>query len=200
MNQEEAIEYLIKKRDEDVQLKDLCLKCGKCCRLAVPQLLYDELKEMKDSGNKEAEAFLSVFVPYGSWQDAKHALPDHFEKIVKTLSLDKNFELDKVTFYHCKYVTEDNLCPIYDSRPNCCKIAPANGWSVFPPECGYEGWQFQQREETKRLVRNLKELLEDLSLYSDDEIVTQDGQSAKELKIKVMEKIEPWNKYGAKNW
>ncbi len=200
MNQDEAVEYLRNKKAQDENWQSLCRMCGKCCRLAVPQFFHDELVEKSELGDKEAQAFLSIFVPYSSWKEAKERVPDHFDKIVKELSRSEDFDLEKVTFYHCQHITDDNLCSIHQTRPECCRRAPGHGWSLFPPGCGFEGWQFEQREHHKRVVRNLKELLEELALYNDEDIITADKQTAKELREKILKQIEPWKKYGADCW
>ncbi len=200
MNQEEAIAILEKKRAEDASLSTLCLNCGKCCKLAFPQYDYEEIADKSQVGDTTAKGFLSVFKPYDSWQEAQNAVPDHFERIVNELRTRENFDLNKLTFYYCDHLSENHLCNIYCDRPECCKIAPANGWSLFPPGCGYEGWQFEQREKSKKLVRNLKEILEDIALYNDEDVITSDKQTAKELREKITKQIEPFIKYGADNW
>ncbi len=200
MDQNEAVQFLKQKKAQDPNWQSLCLMCGRCCRLAVPPSCHDELIEKDESGDVEAHAFLNTFVPYSSWQEAKAAVPEHFERIVSEIKENDDFDINKVTFYHCQHVTDDNLCSIYEIRPECCKRAPAHGWSLYPPGCGFEGWQFEQREHQKRIVRNLKELLEELSLYGDNDVVTSDGQTATELREKILKQIEPWLKYGAKNW
>lgn len=200
MDQDEAIEYLRQKKAADTSWQNLCKMCGKCCRLAVPQFFHDELEELSESGDIEAQAFLNIFEPYASIEAAKFAVPDHFEKIVNELSKNPDFDINKFTFYRCKHITDKNLCSMHETRPECCRRAPCHGWSLFPPDCGFEGWQFEQRENHKRVIRNLKEILHELDFYKDDDIITEDKQTAKELREKIIKKIEPWNKYGAENW
>lgn len=200
MDQNEAIEFLRQRKAEDPSWQGLCKMCGRCCRLAVPQLLHDKLEKLSASGDIEAQSFLGIFVPYSSFEEAKAAVPEHFERIVKELSQKPDFDLNKITFYHCKYITDDNLCSIHNERPECCRRAPDHGWSLFPPECGYEGWQFEQREHHKRVIRNLKELLQELEFYKDEDVITEDKQTAKELREKILKKIEPWKKFGSDDW
>lgn len=200
MDQEEAIEFLRQKKAADTSWQNLCNMCGKCCRLAVPQFFHQELEERSSCGDVEAQAFLGIFEPYSSVEEAKSVIPDHFDRIVKELSQKPDFDISKVTFYHCKHITDNNLCSIHETRPECCRRAPAHGWSLFPPGCGFEGWQFEQREHHKRVIRNLKEILYELEFYNDNDVITEDKQTAKELREKIIKQIEPWKKYGANEW
>lgn len=178
----------------------LCNMCGKCCKAITTPFSYDELKEMADDGQEEAKVFIDVFKPYTSIEEARKAVPDHVENIINQLKNNGDFDESKLTFFYCPNLTSDNKCSIHEVRPDCCRRAPRNGWSLFPPGCGFKGWQFQQKERVKSTVRKLKEYLMELELLSDDYFFEDRNKTAKELKEFIHEKISPWYKYGAKYW
>lgn len=200
MNQNEAIEFLRDKNQNDERRENLCLKCGRCCKVALPSSPQDELKRKADEGDLEATSFLNVFEPYESLDAAKKADEDYVNLIIENIKNNEGFDESKLIFYKCKHLADNNACQIYETRPDCCRRCPENGWFILPAECGFQGWQFEQREHNKKVIRGLKELLYELSFYKEEEVVTSDGQTAKELINKIEAKIEPWRKYGADLW
>ena len=179
----------------------LCKMCGKCCKAITTPYTHEELVKLAEDGQEEAKVFTDIFKRYNSIEEAKKAVPDHVENILKQLKKN-NPELDesKVTFYYCPYLTNDNLCSIHSTRPDCCRRAPRNGWSLFPPGCGFKGWQFQQKERVKAAVRKLKEYIIELEQMNPDERVSGRDKTAKEMIDFINEKIKPWEKYGASLW
>ncbi len=178
----------------------LCKMCGKCCRAIITPYSYEELVELANEGQNEAKVFIEVFKKYDSIDDAKKAVPDHVQNVLNELKKDPNFDESKVSFYYCPHLNENNLCSIHDTRPDCCRRAPRNGWSLFPPDCGFKGWQFQQRERVKFNVRKLKETLLDFELLNDDTILPTSNITVREAREKILEKIALWDKYGATYW
>ncbi len=177
--------------------QDLCLKCGRCCSTITSVYTRSELLKMANNNEEEAKVFINTFKPYSDVNAAKEADFEHAGQILDKLKSVKKSEL---TFYYCPYVSEDKLCKIYSQRPECCKRAPNNGWSLFPPGCGYEGWQFEQREKHKKHVRKLKEALYELELLISDDNSAMTEESAKDLKEKIINKIASYQEYGADNW
>lgn len=99
----------------------------------------------------------------------------------------------------CNYIGEDNLCKIYENRPEVCKNFPSSPFEGLPDGCGYEGWIFQQREVVKQQIRKQKELL--LSL----EIKVKKASCQEALKLgqrinKIKKLIESYAKYGSADW
>lgn len=179
----------------------LCRMCGKCCKAITTPYTYDELVQLAKEGQEEAKVFVEIFEKYDSIEDARKVVPDHVENIINFLKTNNpDFDESKITFFHCPYITDENLCSIHATRPDCCRRAPRNGWSFFPPDCGFKGWQFQQREKVKCSVRKLKEYLLELELMSDDDVVQGRNKTVKEMKDFINKKIAPWKKYGADFW
>lgn len=79
------------------------------------------------------------------------------------------------------------------------KDFPHSCWDALPYGCGYEGWQFEQREHYKKFVRELKETLYELT-FLDDDFILRDSKSVAELRTEILDKISPYQKYGADNW
>ncbi|OGI18091.1 MAG: hypothetical protein A2287_08465 [Candidatus Melainabacteria bacterium RIFOXYA12_FULL_32_12] len=178
----------------------LCKTCGRCCKSITTSFTYDELKEMSDKGLEEARVFIEIFKPYSSIEEARKIVPEQVEQVLSILEDDKDFDINKVTFYYCPHITDDGKCSIYETRPNCCRRAPNHGWSVMPPGCGFEGWQFEQREKHKKMVRSVKEYLYMIESLSKDGKVPGKEMTVEELRKNIEEKIKPWEKFGSMFW
>lgn len=177
----------------------LCLMCGKCCRLATTYLTYNELLKLAEENDEGAKEFLRVFEPYPSIAAAKDAHPDIAENILVNLERTDN-DSNEITFYKCKYIKDDNLCGIYENRPELCERFPSSPWAVVPPGCGYEGYLFQAKEKIKQNIRKLKENL----LEYEAELKTEQNP---ERKLKLESAIEKtknivahYAKYGSEDW
>lgn len=183
-------------------LPDLCHKCGRCCRSATTFAPHEKLLKMAEEGNHEAIDFLSIFEPYPSVEAAREVVPEQVDNVLGIASRRPDMEAEKVTFYHCRYVTKEGLCGIYDRRPRCCREAPGHGWSAMPPGCGFEGWQFAQREKQKRMIRDLKGTAHLIKALSPDGVhhPTRPETTLEAMETMVEEKIEPWKQFGADFW
>lgn len=179
---------------------DLCKKCGRCCMTITPVYSHDEVVKMAQNNEEEAKVFLEIFKKYSSIDDAKKQDKEHVEQILEALLENPTFDKDKISFYYCPHLTNGKTCDIYHQRPDCCKRAPKNGWSLFPKNCGYEGWQFEQRELKKKYVRHLKEILYELELLNTYNNVPIKEETIEYLNKKIKSKIKEFYKYGAKYW
>lgn len=179
----------------------ICNQCGDCCRSATTFYPYHKLLEFVETGEKEAKEFLDIFEPYASIEEARKVVPRQVDQVLKVVEQRDDMNIEEVTFYHCRYIDENNLCTIYERRPRCCREAPKHGWSVMPPGCGFESWQFDMRERQKKMVRELKESLYLMESLSPDGIMmpTRD-MTLEELRKTVQEKIAPWKRFGADHW
>lgn len=108
-----------------------CKKCGACCRLAISEFSPTALLEKASKGDKFAKEFISVFSPV-SEDEAKKQFSLYVDLV--------NESGEKVFYYNCKKVTEDNLCPDYESRPSICRDYPDNPVQMLHPTCAYIGW------------------------------------------------------------
>lgn len=178
----------------------LCKMCGQCCKAITTIYTHEELVKLAEEGQEEAKVFVEIFKKYPSINDAKKAVPEHVENILSQLRNKPDFDESKVTFYYCPNLTKNNMCSIHSTRPDCCRRAPRNGWSLFPPECGFKGWQFQQRERVKHNIRKIKEYITELELLDPNTQIPSRDMTAKEMIEFLNEKIEPWKKYGSHVW
>jgi len=170
----------------------LCKMCGKCCRMATASVSYEDMLELAKKGDKSSIEFLDTFEPYPSIEEALKA----DEATVKNIP-----DWEHRTFYHCKHINPDsNLCPKYEERHNVCRIFPSSPWAVCPPDCGFEGWLFQERENHKKRIRQLKEE----SIYYQAKLKTELPSKEKVLYQKLIDKIDQrinlYEKYGARDW
>lgn len=189
--------------DDNVgELPDLCHKCGRCCRSATTYAPYQELQELIAKGHQEAIDFLEIFQPYESIEAARAVVPDQVAQVLKEAETSDKLNVEDLTFYHCRYVTPEGLCGIYERRPRCCREAPAHGWSVMPPGCGFEGWQFQQRERQKRMVRDMKTNAYILEQMSPDGVShpIRPETTLEDMRKMVEERIRPWRQFGSEYW
>ena len=120
-----------------------CKKCGSCCKLAATPDSYDELKSKAESGDNYAAQFISVFVPYEDESVIKEIYPDYFEMLEQSG--------EKIHFYHCNFVTADNMCSKYEERPQICKDFPDNPIDILPKMCGFNRWQSRVLDDVLRL-------------------------------------------------
>ncbi len=178
----------------------LCNMCGKCCKSITTNYTYDELKKFAEKGSGEAKVFIEVFRPYANIEEARKAEPEQVEQILEELKQNKGFDINKVKFYYCPHLQRTNKCGIYENRPECCKRAPTGPWACMPPGCGFEGWQFEEREKIKKKVRKLKEYLITAEAISENGQVPGSDMSIDELRKVINEKIKPWEKYGSAYW
>lgn len=111
-----------------------CNQCADCCRLAVSEYSYEQLKQRAGRGDKFASDFVSVFVPYKTEEEAKAVNPEYFEL------LNKLVEDNKIYYYYCPKL-EGNLCSIYDTRPNICREYPHNPLKLLPSRCSFNEWK-----------------------------------------------------------
>ncbi len=111
-----------------------CNKCGTCCRLAVSEYSYEQLKQRALKGDKFSEEFVSVFVPFESEEEAKNINPEYFE-LLNVLVDDA-----KVYYYYCPKL-DGNLCSIYEDRPGICRNFPHNPLKLLPKECSFNVWK-----------------------------------------------------------
>ena len=112
-----------------------CNKCGDCCRLSVSQYSYQQLKQRAMKGDKYSEDFVSVFVPFETEEEARAVNPEYFAL------LNRLVEEDKIYYYYCPKISSDNLCTIYDQRPNICKEFPHNPLKLLPSKCSFNVWK-----------------------------------------------------------
>ena len=111
-----------------------CNRCGDCCRLAVSEYSYDQLKQRAMRGDKFSSDFVSVFVPYESDEQAKAVNPEYFELLGELV------EDQKTYYYYCPKL-KDNLCSDYENRPNICKEFPHNPLKLLPSRCSFNAWR-----------------------------------------------------------
>lgn len=178
----------------------LCKMCGQCCSAITTPYKHEELIELAKEGQEEARVFVEIFKKYDSVEAARKAVPAHVENILNELKKNPGFDESHVAFYYCPHLTEQNMCAIHPTRPDCCRRAPRNGWSLFPPGCGFKGWQFQQRERVKATIRHLKETLLDFELLPETQVLPSSKKTVRELKETINDKISIWEKYGSSFW
>ncbi len=178
----------------------LCKMCGKCCKSITTEYTYEELKKMAKNGSEAAKVFIDIFKPYSSIEQARKIVSEQVDQVLEELAQLKDFDINKITFYYCPHYDEENKCRIYENRPECCRRAPNNPWSCMPPGCGFEGWQFEQRERIKKEVRKLKEYLVAAEAVAEDGIVPGKNITIEELKKIIEKKISPLEKYGSRLW
>lgn len=178
----------------------LCHMCGKCCRVVTTSTPYSQLQKMAKDGDKGAIDFLTLFEPYDSIESARKIDKDTVDNIINRLKIDGKFDEKEITFYGCKYLQDNNLCSRYETRLDLCKHCPSTPWSIVPPDCGFEGWLFWQREEVKQKIRKSKEELLELKLLR---MQTKDEKVLKKIddvEQKIQTGIDFYKKYGSENW
>ncbi len=118
-----------------------CVGCGACCKLAISEFSYEELKSKAKNGDNFATQFISIFVPYKDISEAKKIFPEYIEL------LEAQKENENVYFYHCPKVTQNNRCPDYENRPQICRDFPDNPIAFLPKTCGFSVWKQDVEED-----------------------------------------------------
>ena len=133
-----------------------CNRCAACCKLASSEFSYEELKQKAQKGDIFAKQFTSIFIPYKNKEDARPFYPEFFDLLESKYKND-----DKIYFYHCPKLSEDNLCTDYENRPEICRNFPNNPLVIFPKDCGYRKWQ----DEVDVLALTLHAMVEITEFY-----------------------------------
>ena len=81
-----------------------------------------------------------------------------------------------------------------------CKQCPSTPWSIVPPNCGFEGWLFWQREEIKQKIRKSKEELLELKILRMKTIDKEVLKKIDAVEHKIQKSIDFYKKYGSENW
>lgn len=113
-----------------------CNRTGTCCRLACSEFSYEELKQKALKGDNFATQFTGVFIPYENLEAARKIFPDYVDLVLKTLNKE-----EKTYFYHCPHITDDNVCTIYEKRPDICRDFPDNPLVILHNTCGFCEWK-----------------------------------------------------------
>jgi Fe-S-cluster containining protein len=185
---------------KDVYPNGLCRKCGRCCKVIVnPDYTYEELTAMREKGEEYAKEFLNLFEPYPSVEAAKRVDEAAVNNIIEKLK-SQLYNTSNITFYHCRYISSDNLCAIYEERPEICAKYPATGWVVVPPKCGYEAWGFIQRENDMQAVRKAKEAIIDLDIVKNKSTDPHFPEKIESVRKKLNSVIDTFYRYGSNNW
>ena len=139
--------------------QSLCKQCGQCCNTAIYKggLLYDEIINLinnpltKESQKEGAKDFLSVFEPI-TFEKAQKINYKFTVDILKRL----NKTSEQVTFFRCKYVTNDNKCSIHETRPNLCRVYPVCYKDGFYFDgCGYAEYARKNWSEIEKILKDL---------------------------------------------
>ncbi|MBP3924215.1 YkgJ family cysteine cluster protein [bacterium] len=133
-----------------------CKGCATCCNLACSEFSPEELKEKAKNGDNFANQFLSVFVPYNSREEAYKIYPEYLDLLRKKTD-------EKVYFYHCPKLDENNRCSDYENRPQICRDFPDNPFCILPKSCGYYDW----REEIQPVALLMHSFVEIMEFYKN---------------------------------
>lgn len=179
--------------------KDICLKCGKCCRLLPSGKSYSELCALAESGDKTAVNFLKLFLPYQT-EDEPLEIDESYVRRITAQNKNKYGNDYETHFYYCRYLNEDNTCTVYDMRPKLCKNYPKNAFTVVPENCAYEGYLFEAMEDIKKYVRKTKEELMEIAIFKKDCNTPAELRKYENLEKKYIMLIDKYRAYGSEDW
>ncbi len=131
-----------------------CQGCATCCRLACSEFSPEELKEKAANGDKFAQQFTSIFIPYETREEAEAVYPEYIQLLKEKVD-------GEVYFYHCPKLTDDNRCSDYENRPQICRDFPDNPLAVLPEKCGYRAW----KDEINPVALMLHSMVEIIDFY-----------------------------------
>jgi Fe-S-cluster containining protein len=149
-----------------------CHSCGQCCRLASSEHSYRELLERANEGDRFAQEFTSIFLPYVSREAARKREPEGVaevlahvgEEIAEGLRSEAEDSQEKVFFYYCPYIQEDNRCGVYgtEKRPSICESYPETPLGYVAKNCAWKPWQ-EETHMDSLLAHAMLNLCEDWS-------------------------------------
>jgi Fe-S-cluster containining protein len=144
--QKRAIDKILNEISPDIlkKLQDIesfrqtfkCKRTGTCCRLASSEFSYEELKHKAKNSDNFAGQFTSIFIPYDDIEEARKIFPEYIDVVESRLDAE-----EKIYFYHCPHITDENSCSIYEDRPQICRDFPNNPLAILPFTCGYNEWK-----------------------------------------------------------
>jgi Fe-S-cluster containining protein len=140
-----------------------CCSLGDCCKGASPSKPYRQLLSRAASGDEFARGFFSIMIPYPTHEAATQVVPGLVERTLKAAANQEDFQ-DKaeLVFYHCRYLTADNRCGVWEDRPQFCRDYPNSPFVIMAPGCAFEGWGQTCREKYTGLKSELKILKREL--------------------------------------
>lgn len=177
--------------------KNICKKCGKCCRLIYSLKSYEELYEESKNGDSVAVNFLKLFVPYVSKKDA---LDIDTAAVSAICEYNKRMYGADTYFYYCRHIDENNLCKVYERRPKFCRQYPKNEFIILPQDCSYEGYSFMAREKVKAKVRKAKEELLDIKIMRMKAEDKGTIERLNKMETRCLQYIEKYKPFGSENW
>jgi Fe-S-cluster containining protein len=134
---------------EQARNKFSCHSCGMCCRLASSEFSYETLQAQAAEGQEFARQFTSVFLPYASREAARSKAPEAVAAALAEASEEIDGE-EKVFFYHCPYLGEDNRCTVYGTpkRPAICSSYPDTPLTFIAKNCAWKPWKDETHADT----------------------------------------------------
>jgi len=152
---------IVKRVQELLKLpQNLCRMCGKCCRIATFKgaLSYEEIKKLAESTTEQASQvegakdFLSIFVPYKSREDARKVASEFVDMV-----LEKFGEDSQVSFFCCKFITDENHCQIHEDRPHLCRMYPIpHERTLYNEGCGFAEQGKKNWQEIQDIINKLE--------------------------------------------
>ena len=125
-----------------------CKMCGAYCRLAISEFSPVELLDKASRGDNYAKEFIATFKPYEHEEDAEKEFRLYVDLIKESG--------EKVYYYHCDKVTEENKCSCYENRPRICRDYPDNPIQMLHPTCSFIGWH----ESIQTIVLTIRAMTE----------------------------------------
>ena len=159
----------------------------------------DELLNLAAKGDIFVKEFLKIFIPYDSIDAARQIDWKTVDNILLRMKNSRDFN-EGVTFYHCKYLLDDNSCKNCTSE-TISKNFFGSPFAVIPPECcAFAGWLFLKREEEKQRIRKAKEELIDLAVLKTKIKNKETLERIESVEKKLNKTIDLYKKYGAEDW
>jgi Fe-S-cluster containining protein len=142
-----------------------CKMTGQCCRFASPSTPAIELIKKAAENSEFARDFFTIFIPYKDITEAENINPEIVQRTLNACKHpDSKVNENTIDFYHCRYLSDDNKCFIYEDRPQLCRDFPRHPFLVFGKGCAYEEWS----EECKSKYYNLMEELDSYKAQLND--------------------------------
>lgn len=143
---------------------------GNCCRMAIPSSPPIELIRKASKADQFARDFLSIFIPYDSPEIIKQKSPEFYENALNLAKKSPKYAgISQLTFYHCRFIGNDNKCMIHEDRPRLCRDYPDTPYLLMHPNCAFKEWSLECKSKYKDINTFLDLLKEILKTIKNDD-------------------------------
>lgn len=133
-----------------------CKRSATCCQTATSVSPWNKIHNAKN--DPILKDFFNIFTPYKNQEEIKTKFPEAYQSSIEIARTRKDIRIEDIYFYHCRFLIQPNICPVYEDRPTICRSFPESPFDAIPETCGYYGWSKQCKTAYINLQLELRKL------------------------------------------